>query len=164
MFSNFFFENRSVYGTMWKNIVEPDKLRMTIWHTRITCWIPKATNTSSTKRLQERASVLRYVHITCYCAISTNTGICLQILLKLPNLSFDENLSVTRSPYHRSAAISLHCVKSCVYSQKVLLKMGEFVARNMLSWFKKINKRNLLHHVGCLRCCSNDARSHKRQV
>jgi len=33
--------------------------------------------------------------------------------------------------YHRSAAISVHCTESCIYSQKVLLKMGEFVARNM---------------------------------
>ena len=24
-----------------------------------------------------------------------------------------------------------HCTKSCIYSQKVLLRMGEFVARNM---------------------------------
>ena len=32
----------------------------------------------------------------------------------------------------RSAAVSLHCTKSCIYSQKVLLRMGEFVARNML--------------------------------
>ena len=79
---------------MWESIVEQDKLRMTIWQTRITCWIPKATNTSSTQWLQERASVLRYVHITCYCAISASTGICLQILLKLLNLNFDENLSV----------------------------------------------------------------------
>ena len=32
---------------------------------------------------------------------------------------------------HRSAAVSVHCTKSCIYSQKVLLRMGEFVARNM---------------------------------
>ena len=42
--------------------------------------------------------------------------------------------------------------------------MGEFVARNMYSSFKKINIRNVLHLVGCLRPCSNDARSHKRQA
>ena len=30
-----------------------------------------------------------------------------------------------------SAAISVHCTKSCIYSQKVLLRMGEFVARNI---------------------------------
>jgi len=52
-----------------------------------------------------------------------------------------------RSP----AAISVHCTKSPLYTQKVLLRMGEFVAHNMYSWFKKINKRNLLHLVGCLR-------------
>ena len=58
---------------------------------------------------------------------------------------------VPNKPCHRSAAISVHCTKSCIYSQKVLLKMGEFVARNMYSWFEKINKRNLLHLVGCWR-------------
>ena len=29
------------------------------------------------------------------------------------------------------AVISVHCTKGCIYSQKVLLKMDEFVARNM---------------------------------
>ena len=41
----FFFENRSVYEIMWKNIVEPDRPQMTIWRMRIACWIPKAANT-----------------------------------------------------------------------------------------------------------------------
>ena len=31
----------------------------------------------------------------------------------------------------RPAAVSVHCTKNCIYSQKVLLRMGEFVARNM---------------------------------
>ena len=35
----------------------------------------------------------------------------------------------------------MRCTKSCIYSQKVLLRMGEFVTRNMLDWFIKINKR-----------------------
>jgi len=30
----FFFENRAVYGIMWKNILEPDRLQMTIWRMR----------------------------------------------------------------------------------------------------------------------------------
>jgi len=33
--------------------------------------------------------------------------------------------------WYRSAVLSVHCTKSCIYSQKVLLRMGEFVARNM---------------------------------
>ena len=41
---------------------------------------------------------------------------------------------------HRSAAEAVHCTKSCIYSQKVLKRMGEFVARNILGWFKEINK------------------------
>ena len=44
--------------------------------------------------------------------------------------------------YHRSAEEAVHCTKSCIYSQKVLLRMGEFVDRNMLVWFKKIKKIN----------------------
>ena len=32
---------------------------------------------------------------------------------------------------HLSAAVSVHRTKSCIYSQKVLLMVGEFVARNM---------------------------------
>jgi len=43
----FFFENGVVYEIMWKNIVERGRSRMTIWHVRIACWIPKATNTHS---------------------------------------------------------------------------------------------------------------------
>ena len=33
--------------------------------------------------------------------------------------------------------------QSYIYSQKVLLRMGEFVARIMLGWFKKVNKRKI---------------------
>ena len=30
-----------------------------------------------------------------------------------------------------AAAVSAHCTKSCIYSQKVLLRLGESVSRNM---------------------------------
>ena len=32
---------------MWKNTVEPDRSQTTILRMRVTCWIPKATNTHS---------------------------------------------------------------------------------------------------------------------
>jgi len=41
----FFFENRTIHEKMWKNIVEPGRPQITVWRLRITCWIPKATNT-----------------------------------------------------------------------------------------------------------------------
>ena len=48
VFSNFFFlENLVVYGIMWKNIVEPDRPQTTKRLMRISCWVPKATNTHS---------------------------------------------------------------------------------------------------------------------
>jgi len=39
-----FLENRAVYEILWKHIVEQDRPQMTVWHMRIACWIPKATN------------------------------------------------------------------------------------------------------------------------
>jgi hypothetical protein len=68
-----FFENRAVYEIMWKNIVERGWPQMTIWRMRISCWIPKATNTHSEyviliscplqQRLHESTSVLRDKYI-----------------------------------------------------------------------------------------------------
>ena len=68
-----FFENRAVYGIIWKNIVEPDRPQMTMWSMRIACWIPKATSTHSEcvkliayplrQWLHERSSMLRYTYI-----------------------------------------------------------------------------------------------------
>jgi len=43
----FVFENRAVYETKWKNIVQPDRLRTTTWRMRIACWIPKSRNRHS---------------------------------------------------------------------------------------------------------------------
>jgi len=42
----FFFEDRTVYEIMWKN-VESDKPQIAIRRMRIACWIPKPTNTIS---------------------------------------------------------------------------------------------------------------------
>jgi hypothetical protein len=39
-----FFENRAVYGIMWKNPVERSRPRITMWRMRITCWVTQATN------------------------------------------------------------------------------------------------------------------------
>jgi hypothetical protein len=41
----FFIENRALYERVWKNIVELGMPHVTILHTRIPRWIPKATNT-----------------------------------------------------------------------------------------------------------------------
>jgi len=73
-YSNFFFlENRAIYEIMWKNTAERGRPQMTIWLTRIACWIIKATDThtcntyyfSLLQWLQEGASLLRYTYIAC---------------------------------------------------------------------------------------------------
>jgi len=43
----FFFENCIICDVTSKNLVGPDRQQMTIWPTRIACWIPKATDTHS---------------------------------------------------------------------------------------------------------------------
>jgi hypothetical protein len=70
MFSDFFFENRTVYEIMWKYSVEPDRPQITIWRMSFECWIPKAINTHSgcvmfialpvQQRLHECTSKLRH--------------------------------------------------------------------------------------------------------
>jgi hypothetical protein len=76
LYSATFFENRTVYEIMWKNIVQ-EAGHMTIWRMRIACWITKAQNIHSQhvtftffplqQWLHERASMLRYVYIAlCY--------------------------------------------------------------------------------------------------
>jgi len=42
-----FSKNHTVYKTMWKLMVQPDRPQMIIWHMYIAYWIPKATNTHS---------------------------------------------------------------------------------------------------------------------
>jgi hypothetical protein len=69
------FLNGAIYGTMWKNIAELDKPKMTTWHMLITRWIPKATNTYSEyvilfawplqKWLHQCVSTLHYTSIGC---------------------------------------------------------------------------------------------------
>ena len=39
--------NRAIYEKMWNNVAQPDRPQMTIWRIRISCWIPKTTNTHS---------------------------------------------------------------------------------------------------------------------
>ena len=72
-FNNFFFENRAVYEIGWKNTVKAGRPQMTVWRMRITCWIPKATNTHSKyvilivfplqQWLHGRAWMFRYTYI-----------------------------------------------------------------------------------------------------
>ena len=69
------FENRAAYEIMWKNIVEPERPQMTIWHMLIACGIPKASNTHSKhvifiaflpkQQLHESAWMLCYMYIAC---------------------------------------------------------------------------------------------------
>ena len=67
------FESRAIIEIEWKTILEPGRPRMTIWHMRIACWMPKATNIHSEyviliafplqQWLHERP--LRYKYVAC---------------------------------------------------------------------------------------------------
>jgi len=68
---------------MWKDIVGSGRPKMTIWRTRVECWIPKAKNIHSEyvlfiafpsqKWLQEGVSMLRYMSVACFVNIYRNT-------------------------------------------------------------------------------------------
>jgi hypothetical protein len=45
VFNNLFFRKLCRCDVTSKNIIGPDRQQMTIWRTRIACWIHKATNT-----------------------------------------------------------------------------------------------------------------------
>jgi hypothetical protein len=75
MFSKLFSNNLAVYKVMWKNMGEPDRLQITVRHTRIACWITKATDTPTLyvigvlvalplqQCLHEHNAVLRYTGV-----------------------------------------------------------------------------------------------------
>ena len=60
---------------MWKHMEQPGRSAMTIWRTRITCWIIKVTDTNSEyvifivfplqQWLHEGVWILRYTYIAC---------------------------------------------------------------------------------------------------
>jgi hypothetical protein len=63
-------------------------------------------------------------------------------------------------PDHQQAAPSVLYTTSCKRSL-VLLRMGEIVAWNLLSWLKLSKQLLLLHPVGWLYQCISNTRSHK---
>ena len=63
----FFFENRVVYETVSKNVLEPDRSQMEIW-LRVECWISKATCARPCTLPRPRARTHSYIH--------THTEIC----------------------------------------------------------------------------------------
>jgi len=91
IFTIFFFENRADCETKWKNIVEPGRPQMTIWHTRIACWISKATNTLSENAktfvfplqhwLHEHVEMFHYTNIACRVILHC-TSFCIWSLCK----------------------------------------------------------------------------------
>ena len=80
--------------------------------------------------------------------------------------------SVSSQPWHRSAAVSVHCTKSCIYSQKMLLRMDEFVARTCGAELKRLINGKVVascwlftslyltdcYFIDCAIACSRDAR------
>jgi hypothetical protein len=76
VFSNFFSENRAVYGIMWKITVKPDMSHDYVTRSMlIACWKSKTRDTHSKyvfliafpqqDCLRERVSMLRYTYIVC---------------------------------------------------------------------------------------------------
>jgi len=79
--------------------------------------------------------------------ILRSTRLCLQLVVKCTG---DAACWWQPHPGHQQAASPVHYTKSCKQSL-VLLRMGEIIARNMLSWLKLlIIKLLLLYLISCL--------------
>jgi len=73
VFINFFFRKSCSLWDNVENMVQPDRLQMTIWRMRIACWMTKATNTHAEyvvhtafplqRWWHERVAVLRCTYI-----------------------------------------------------------------------------------------------------
>jgi hypothetical protein len=107
----FFFENRAVYEIMWKNIVERGRAQMAIWHMRIACWIPKATNTHSEYVIHIAVPLQHWLHVralTLRHTYSTVHWLCCSVF----QFSSHQPISVAelgRSVYHVTS-----CMSSCL--------------------------------------------------
>jgi len=47
LFNIFFFENGAVYEMILKNMLQPDRIQVTVGHMRFSCWLTKATDIQS---------------------------------------------------------------------------------------------------------------------
>ena len=65
----FFFENRTVYEVMWKNMLEPFWPQIKIQRTRFVCWITKTTDTNS-----EYVTRIVFPHRQCYVILTLLSG------------------------------------------------------------------------------------------
>jgi len=74
--NNFFPENRTVCEIMWKNMVEPDRPKMTIWRMRVACWI-----------IKPYIHTLRICNIYCFSTATVVTRTPLSIMLQVRCLS-----------------------------------------------------------------------------
>jgi len=88
---------------MWKNIVEPDRSRTTIWRKRIAYCIPKATDTHSVyvtliafpmqQWLHEHTTMLRNTHIACLVSLSVSHACVKHLKTPLSSMSWFINFS-----------------------------------------------------------------------
>jgi hypothetical protein len=72
-----FFENRAVYETKWKNIVQPDRPRTTKWRKRIACWIPKSRNRHSEYVILITFPLQQWLHEQPQCYVIRNLPVSL---------------------------------------------------------------------------------------
>jgi len=63
----------------WKNMLEPDKQKMTIWWTDIACWIPTHTRSIntfcvSTATMVERTRLIVTLYVQCLSFLYNKTN------------------------------------------------------------------------------------------
>jgi hypothetical protein len=118
-----FFESRTVYEIIWKNMVEPGRPQMTVRRMRIACWIPKATNThwGCNAYCFSTASVVTQTRlISCFVKLHVYIIICRNVTVSL-NCELCLSCPVTRT----WAAIMIPQIKLRIVNRKESGKNGE---------------------------------------
>ena len=73
-FSLFFRKKRAVHEIMWKNILEPDRPKMTVWRMSIACRVPKATHTHTLTRTLTAVPQQKWLHERPHCCFRRTAG------------------------------------------------------------------------------------------
>jgi len=121
---------------MWKNDVQRGRTKMTTWRMRISCCLPKTTNTHSyyiiltvfplKQCLHERASMLRYTYIACIVVHKNSIPyLVVNTSFSLYNQKISITYMVRTQPYiftqNSTLGIQLHVSALCIGHRQVVV-------------------------------------------
>ena len=131
---------------MWRNIAEPDRLQLTMWHMRIANWIPKVTN-----KYSEYVILFQYnngcTHSPQYHAIRV-LPVLLIILIAEELLDSEEGLRFVELVKGFHSCIATTCVKSIKFLCSLCVEAWEKLIMNNQFQIQYLERRNYSEDPG----------------